>query len=384
MNALASPTRLSRASTSAEPSAASQRVPSAASAKADFITGKALCADMIGAAKAQIARARDLLPELHRALDAALPEDTVVPRQLALMTSLDRILATDQAHEACVTWARELLIMLEDSMPSVEGMEPAAAESFYQSIARVQEALGVPEGERAWIFEPEAASTTDSFEQRASALMEHVGIYLEALEHVGIGEPAYSTLHKQVLGLYHEARELVGAHAPANEIVAAIYLLHDRLFVFEPIMGEHNPGLPQVRACVALIGAFLEGDAPNDASGGGQPPTDADGESEQAPEPDRVEVARRAACFIDRLVAHFQQPGRQGTIGDLGAIRQSASVIISALSDPVEDSSSLAQRLERALEESSVVLDAQPPAYWKSPARVRPQDVGKTLVREGA
>jgi hypothetical protein len=79
------------------------------------------------------------------------------------------------------------------------------------------------------------------------------------------------------------------------------------------------------------------------------------------PGEERCEIARRGATFIARIVDHFKETGRAGTIGDLDAIAQAASVIMSAMADEIEGVASLEERLEAALNEASVILLDQSP-----------------------
>lgn len=99
-------------------------------------------------------------------------------------------------------------------------------------------------------------------------------------------------------------------------------------------------------------------------------------DSSDFPCPDRIEVARRAATFAAKLVDHFQVSTEPGTPGDLAALAGAASVIISALTDPVEPVDSIQVRLQAARELASVIQVAQPQATWV----VQPEHVGKRLI----
>lgn len=219
---------------------------------------------------------------------------------------------------------------------------------------------------------------TDPVEQRLDSLLARLDVYMEGLEHVGIGDAAYGELHKLVAPHFWTARDLLNAHEPIDKTMSEILLLQAALLVFEPMLDDYNPGRPLVRECMALIRHFL--DDGNVHSIGASPSPEPESPrltavpphsaSDDHPDPARLEVARQGATFIARLVSYFQQPNRQGTMGDLAAIGKSASVIISALSD-FEDVEPLRARLEDALESASVILKDQPPAYWKTPGILR-------------
>lgn len=97
---------------------------------------------------------------LYRTAVDTFDEFKDAPRQLALLHSISLIINRMQGVEHIdhlVTWACELLAMLEDccSAACPDGDEKAA-QAIYQAISRVQAALGVPEDGRAWLFsEPE-------------------------------------------------------------------------------------------------------------------------------------------------------------------------------------------------------------------------------------
>jgi hypothetical protein len=98
---------------------------------------------------------------------------------------------------------------------------------------------------------------------------------------------------------------------------------------------------------------------PGDATPPPPPGVEEDGEQDG----DRLEVARQASTFIARLVSHFMTSTRPGTYGDLVALHEAASVIMSAIGDSVVTTHDLTEQLEHALEEASVVLEDQLPRY---------------------
>lgn len=253
---------------------------------------------------------------------------------------------------------------------------------------------GFPSVIDAWAatLEPGEASQaepvfTDPTEQRLDELLTRLDACLEGLEQVGLDDH-YDQFHEIVSPHFWEARERLNEHKPVDEVVSKLLLMHAALLILEPQLNGYSSAVPLVQACSALIRAFLDedggkggGDAvdPPLGSGGNDRPSSGD-QGEGFPSQDRIHVAVSSAAFISRLVDHFQRATYPGTMGDLVAIHEAASVIMSALDDVVEREESLRDRLEGALESASVILKDQPPAYWKNPGILRERDVGKRVV----
>lgn len=125
---------------------------------------------------------------------------------------------------------------------------------------------------------------------------------------------------------------------------------------------------PLLNVSRQLLVDFLEGDA-----------GDSDDAAEALSGPVRSELSREAACFIACLVEYFRLATHPGTMGDLDAIGQAASVILSAVQDEAENVDSIQKRLESAREMASVKFVHQ---HGKSDHLVQPQDVGKHFVYE--
>lgn len=321
--------------------------------------------------------ARRLVYEAQKVLDAAA--------NLLTSGTADAYFGEMDLAESMILGARDM----SGTHPGLQAMLQVAVDAF-KAAADILDAADLLPGTddpRAPEGPTVAPVFSDPTEQRLDALLKQLDAYLEGLEHVGIGD-AYDKLHSMATCHFWDARNGLDEHNVAVAL-AALPLLRDGLMAIEWLMGEGNPGWPLVRECVTLINQFLGDDGGGGDNGGdndGPHPSRDDGGTPSVdggrdfPDDDRVEVAHQGVTFIDRLVSHFQKPGRQGTMGDLAAIRKSASVIMSALTDPVEEVESLRARLEDALESASVILQEQPPAYWKSPGILRQRDVGKRVV----
>lgn len=229
---------------------------------------------------------------------------------------------------------------------------------------------------------------TDPLELCANSLLDKLLMYLmESLEIVSTPDGAHAALHEHVWESYGLARKALEQHASADQIVSAICMLRDGFEVFLPLV-EGSAALPIVRECIALIERFL--DAGNDGGDGGAQPEPPGGGSKPSPAPapaeagfpgaDRIELARQGATYICRIVGHFQAATRQGTMGDLDAIGKAASMILSAVDDPVVDVESLEDRLDDALTSASVVFAEQPPRYWKAPSGAKKRAVVQEVV----
>lgn len=222
-----------------------------------------------------------------------------------------------------------------------------------------------PDGAAAEVSNESKPVFTSPSEIILDESLQQIDLYLEGLEHVDIGEPAHTLLHAQAIGHYYAARELLDKHATLGQILFELTALRAGLKSVAAVIDKFNTGWPLVQWSITVLEErILE-------------PVDEDLHS-----PERTDVARQAATFIDRLVAYFQTATHPGTMGDLDAIGQAASVILSALDDPVEDADSIRERLERALESTSVILRDQPPAYWNEPGILRERDVGKRFVQQ--
>jgi hypothetical protein len=208
---------------------------------------------------------------------------------------------------------------------------------------------------------PDFAPTSPD-EERLDEIISRLSVYIEGLEHVSIADQAHQILHAQVWGPFYEAEEQLHQHKPALAS-QTLRNLRSGLVSMRETMGVRDGGWPAVHQSILLIDKVLDD----------QPEPD-------LPSSERLSIAQSATTFIARLVSYFQAATHPGTMGDLDALGQSASVILSALTDPVEDAHSLRERLERALESASVILQDQPPAYWKTPGILRERDVGKRLA----
>lgn len=226
----------------------------------------------------------------------------------------------------------------------------------------------------------EAPVFAKGFDPAASELLNALEMYDEAIRVLGTGSAFAPQLLELSTKHLEGARQLSDQNASPERIIAEVCALRDGFEVLVPVM-DPSPCLPLVRECIGLINAFLDDGEGFEREDGDLASTPLVGTTDgNLSSPERLAVAHRTATFIDRLVEHFQKPGRVGTMGDLAAIRMGASVIISALTDPVEDEESLDNRLEAALESTSVILYAQPPKYWREPGILRAKDVGKQFV----
>ena len=101
--------------------------------------------------------------ELARVLSEAMPEDAVCPRELALSNGTQQMLRPPvpvDLEAGRAMWAGELLILLEDGLTSTQ-LPDAGREAVLRAIARVQEALGVPEEQRAWLEDDHTSAPGD-------------------------------------------------------------------------------------------------------------------------------------------------------------------------------------------------------------------------------
>lgn len=89
---------------------------------------------------------------------------------------------------------------------------------------------------------------------------------------------------------------------------------------------------------------------------------------------ERLEIARRAACFIHRIAGYFLNTDAKVQRADLAALDEASSVVLSAVDDPVEADASLAARLELALETCSMQFTWQLPKSCAHAAHIPNDD----------
>jgi hypothetical protein len=217
---------------------------------------------------------------------------------------------------------------------------------------------------------------TDPFEQRTDDLLENIEMYMEGLEHIGVGEKAYSDLNKLASPHYWEARNLLNNHSTADRIVAEILALRDGLELLAAWMAP-DPGVPLVRECVTLINTYL-GHSGDDSSGGSGASVGPEGDPR--PTTDRLETVRQAGAFISRVVDKFRDGEHQPAPQDWAALHEAASVVMSGASDEVETGDSLTQRLDDAIDSASLLLQDQLPRHFLEGGALRAKDAGKLIV----
>lgn len=209
--------------------------------------------------------------------------------------------------------------------------------------------------------EPEV-TFTNPIEVGMDAILSRIDMFLEGLEHVGIGDAAYTALHQEACPHFWTARELLDRHASSGAVMHPMRQLRDGLNKVAEVMGEDNAGRPLVDACLKPLNilfrrSFDDVEITADRSG----------------------VVTAAGRFISRMVGVLRTSAGEVQQRDWSALHEAASVIMS-MEDPVEDTASLQSRLEVAIASASVIFEQQPPKHWREEKIVRQDDVGKRIV----
>jgi hypothetical protein len=219
---------------------------------------------------------------------------------------------------------------------------------------------------------------TAPFERRTDALLEDLDMYLEGLERIGLGEKAHTDLHKIAAPHFWNARSYLNAHDTPDRIVAEIYSLRDGLELLAAWIAP-SPGIPLVRECIALIDAYLQaedsGAQPAIAEDMGIAAVQATGVTQE-----RLDIICRAGCYIEKLLLQFRNGQHAMKPQDWSALLEAASVVMSGASDELESDTSLADRLDLAMDSSSLLLQAQLPRHFVEGGALRAKDAGKVIV----
>ncbi|MDB5956747.1 hypothetical protein [Ramlibacter sp.] len=200
-------------------------------------------------------------------------------------------------------------------------------------------------------------------------LIDRVSVYIEAAEHAPDGD---DTLYRaEAPGSFSSQAEEAVTRGDEEEALRLLPQLRDALAAEIAKSGEFDGRWPALRTSLHLVREFLS----DTSSELHDTAVSADGR----PDRNRLEVARQAGCWLGRMASVFAT-GRTPTPSDWRAMREAAGAVQSGVINDIDSAEEIAQRLDRAIDMASVLLQDQMPKHFAEGGALRAKDAGRVIV----